>query len=83
MSKLRSYKVIKDEYKLETYLLTDIDKKFVSYFTKLRISNSKLMIEEGRHHNVPIENTEYVHSVKKPILKMNFTLLWNVFNYII
>ena len=56
MSKLRSYKVIKDEYKLETYLLTDIDKKFVSYFTKLRISNSKLMIEEGRHHNVPIEN---------------------------
>ena len=56
MSKLRSYKLIKDEYKLETYLLTDIDKKFVSYFTKLRISNSKLMIEEGRHHNVPIEN---------------------------
>ena len=55
MSKLRSYKVIKEEYKLETYLLTDVDKKFVSYFTKLRISNSKLMIEEGRHHNVPIE----------------------------
>ena len=56
MSKLRTYKVIKEQYKLETYLLTDIDKKFVTYFTKLRISNSKLMIEEGRHHNVPIEN---------------------------
>ena len=61
MSKLRSYKVIKDEYKLEFRnipILTDIDKKFVSYFTKLRIlvSNSKLMIEEGRHHNVSIEN---------------------------
>ena len=51
VSKLRTYKDIKKDYKLESYLLTDVDKEFVSFFSKLRISNSKLMIEEGRHNN--------------------------------
>ena len=42
MSKLRCYKDIKHDYKLEKYLLTDVDKKCVSYFVKLRISNNSI-----------------------------------------
>ena len=41
---------------MDVYLLTDIDKKYASNFMKLRISNSKLMIEEGRHNNAPMDN---------------------------
>ena len=56
MNKLQCYKDLKKEYKLEQYLLTYIDKKYVSYFIKLRISNSKLMIEEGRFKNLRKED---------------------------
>ena len=52
MSKLRCYNNIKQDYKLESYLLTNVGKKVVSQYIKLRISNSKLMIEEGRHKNI-------------------------------
>ena len=54
-NKLRTYRKIKDSYELESYLLTDIDKTAVSIFTKIRISNSKLLIEEGRHYKIPLE----------------------------
>ena len=56
MSKLTCYKNIKNDYKLESYLLTDIDKKSVSQYIKIRISNSKLMIEEGRHKNINLKD---------------------------
>ena len=56
VSKLRTYKDIKKDYKLESYLLTDVDKEFVSFFSKLRISNSKLMIEEGRYNNLEVKD---------------------------
>ena len=56
VSKLRTYKYIKEDYKQESYLLTDVDKEYVSIFSKLRISNSKLMIEEGRHTNLEVKD---------------------------
>jgi hypothetical protein len=37
-------------------LLLDIQKNIVSNFVKLRISNSNLLIEQGRHQNIPLEN---------------------------
>ena len=54
-NKLRTYRKIKDKYELEKYLLSDIDRHAVSTFAKLRISNSKLFIEEGRHYKIPLE----------------------------
>ena len=53
--KLRTYNTFKGDYKLEDYLLLDIEKKEISTFVKLRISDSKLMIEQGRHRNMPLE----------------------------
>jgi hypothetical protein len=38
------------------FLLLDIQKNIVSNFVKLRISNSNLLIEQGRHQNIPLEN---------------------------
>ena len=46
----------KVNYELENYLLLRIDKKEITTFAKLRISDSKLMIEQGRHKQLPIEN---------------------------
>jgi hypothetical protein len=37
-------------------LLLDIQKNIVFNFVKLRISNSNLLIEQGRHQNIPLEN---------------------------
>ena len=54
-NKLRTYRKIKDKYELESYLLTDIDKIVISIFVKIRIRNSKLLIEEGRHYKIPLE----------------------------
>ena len=36
------------------FFLLDIQKNIVSNFVKLRISN--LLIEQGRHQNIPLEN---------------------------
>lgn len=54
-NKHRTYRKIKDKSELESYLLIDIDKTAVSIFAKIRISNSKLLIEEGRHCKIPLE----------------------------
>ena len=54
-NKIRTYRKIKDKYELEKYLLSDIDRHAVSTFAKLRISNSKLFIEAGRHYKIPLE----------------------------
>ena len=53
-SKLRTYKDIKDTYNIEKYLLLDIDKSQVQNYLRIRISNSKLMIEQGRHKNLKV-----------------------------
>ena len=53
-SKLRTYKDLKDTYNLEKYLLLDIDKSQVKNYLRIRISSSKLMIEQGRHKNLEV-----------------------------
>ena len=53
-SKLRTYKDLKCTYNLEQYLLLDIDKLQVRNYLKIRISNSRLMIEQGRHKQLEV-----------------------------
>jgi hypothetical protein len=47
-NKLRTYRNLKDKYAVNTYLKLDIDKNIIKIFTKIKISNSKLAIEQGR-----------------------------------
>ena len=54
-NKLRTYRQLKENYKLETYLLLNIDRKVIGHFAKIRISNSVLRIEQGRHTKTPVE----------------------------
>ena len=54
-NKLRTYRNLKSDFELEKYLLTDIDRKAISTFVKLRISNSNLFIEDGRFNKIPLE----------------------------
>ena len=51
-SKLRTYSLIKNERGYETYLTEIASIKARTSLTKLRLSNSSLMIEKGRHSNV-------------------------------
>jgi hypothetical protein len=39
-----------------TYLFLDIDKTLIKQFTQIKISNSKRMIELGRHNKMDINN---------------------------
>lgn len=55
-NKLRTYRKIKESYNLEKYLLLDLDKNVIRNYTKIRISNSSLKIEQGRHNKTPLEN---------------------------
>ena len=55
-TKLKTYKLLKTNYTLENYLLLDIDKTHISNYTKIRISNSKLRIEEGRHKKIALND---------------------------
>ena len=41
---------------VNTYLKLDIDKNIIIFFTKIKISISKLAIEQGRFHKTPVEN---------------------------
>jgi hypothetical protein len=74
-------------------LLLDIQKNIVSNFVKLRISNSNLLIEQGRHQNIPLENrlcpickleieNEYHSSNKKnPKTYSDFSLIYSYLFY--
>ena len=55
-NKLRTYNNLKKEFELENFLKLDIDRQDISHFVRLRISNSNLMIEKGRHRNLSQEN---------------------------
>ena len=50
-NKLRTYRNLKSDY-----LLTDIYRKGISTFVKIKISNSDLFIGEGRFNKIPLEN---------------------------
>ena len=55
-NKLRTYRKLKERYETDTYLFLDIDKTLIKQFTQIKISNSKLMIELGRHNKTDINN---------------------------
>ena len=55
-NKLWTYKDLKKKFEMENFLKLDIDRSDMSNFVKLRISNSILMIEKGRHRNIDLEN---------------------------
>ena len=49
-NKFRTYRNLKEKYETDTYLFLYIDKTLIKQFTQIKISNSKLMIELGRHN---------------------------------
>jgi hypothetical protein len=53
---LRTYRNLKEKYETDTYLFLDIDKTLIKQFTQIKISNSKFMIELGRHNTTDINN---------------------------
>ena len=55
-NKLRTYRKLKEKFVTDTYLFLDIDKTLIKQFTQIKISNSKLMIELGRHNKTDINN---------------------------
>ena len=54
-SKLRTYSILKSEKGFESYLYEIKNLKQRMMMSKLRLSNHKLMIEKGRHKNIPKE----------------------------
>ena len=55
-NKLRTYSKLKSDFELEKFLLLNVQKNILSNFVKLRVSNSSLYIEKGRHLNIPLDN---------------------------
>ena len=49
--KMKSYKLIKTEYKLEKYLTMNLNKRIIQQVCRFRISNHNLRIEQGRYEN--------------------------------
>lgn len=47
--KLRTYKLIKTDYRIEPYLLLNISKKIYNKIARFRTSSHNLRIETGRH----------------------------------
>ena len=54
-NKLRTYYMFKKEFEMENFLKIDVERKILSDFVKIRISNSNLLIETGRHKNLALE----------------------------
>jgi hypothetical protein len=55
-NKLRTYRKLKNSYKMEKFLHSDVDKFALFTFVKIRISNSNLNIERGRYIKLGKEN---------------------------
>jgi hypothetical protein len=55
-NKIRTYRKLKTQFHLESYLCADVNKISISTFVKIRISNSNLNIEKGRYLNTPVED---------------------------
>ena len=53
-NKLRTYRLIKNDYKMETYLYHIGDRVVRRDLTKLRCSNHSLMIEQGRYSKLEV-----------------------------
>jgi hypothetical protein len=57
-NKLRTYRKLKEKYEIENFLKLDIVRSDVSNFIRIRISNSTLMIEKGRHRKINLANMQ-------------------------
>ena len=55
-NKLRTYRKLKEKYEIENFLKLDIVRSDVSNFIRIRISNSTLMVEKGRHRKINLAN---------------------------
>jgi hypothetical protein len=55
-NKLRTYRKLKEKYEIENFLKLDIVRSDVSNFIRIRINNSTLMIEKGRHRKINLAN---------------------------
>ena len=53
-NKLRTYKLIKNDYKMETYLYHISDREVRRDLTNLRCSNHSLLIEKGRYSKLEV-----------------------------
>ena len=53
-NKLRTYKLIKNDYKMETYFYHISDREVRRDLTKLRCSNHSLLIEQGRYSKLEV-----------------------------
>jgi hypothetical protein len=56
--KLRTYKIFKQDYRIEPYLIADINKKMMNNIARFRTSSHNLRIETGRHDR-PIVAAEH------------------------
>ena len=59
-SKLRTYRLVKTDYRIEPHILYIRNKKHQRALTRLRVSFHKLNIELGRHSRPPIPRDERV-----------------------
>ena len=55
-SRLKSYVIFKTNFSREYYLTIPIQNKFKIAYTRFRTSTHELMIEKGRHLNIPHDN---------------------------
>ena len=55
LDKLRTFKMFKNNYKMENYLSLKVDKHLVFNLAKFRISNHQLEIETGRYKKTRID----------------------------
>ena len=53
---MRTYRKLKEKYEIENFLKLNIVRSDVSIFIRIRISNSTLMIEKGRHRKINLAN---------------------------
>ena len=58
--KLRTYKLFKQEYKLENYLTQLKDLQYIKALIRFRISSHNLRIETGRYERVRLPNGEII-----------------------
>ena len=54
-NKLKTYRKIKTDFKREQYLYANVDKKSLSNFIKICVSNCNLNIEKGHYLKLPVE----------------------------
>ena len=70
LDKLRTFKMFKNNYKLENYLSLKVDKHLVFNLAKFRISNHQLEIETGRYKKTIFTSKGFVVSTFRQTLHL-------------